>query len=272
MGNFRFGPTLNLPGLKEFFSANPSRFAFDAVTTAQNSVEQDFTADESVIAGYGMFKVDFERWNLMAGLRLEATRADYAANELIFARRCLHRPHHAGDGLDRLRRRAARGSPHVHAALEHHGSCRVDQHARTSRLRRPGAHQHAGRGSGNRWFLRRQPVDRQRRAESVQVDESRFLVRVLHAIGDGRHCAVLQAHRQPDLRSQRHPKERRLQRPHLRTLRAVAPGKRRSRTHRRRRNELPDHVQPAAVAVRWARHECELHLDGFFRHDLRTRI
>jgi outer membrane receptor protein involved in Fe transport len=32
-----------------------------------------------------MFKVDFERWNLMAGLRLESTRADYAANELIFA-------------------------------------------------------------------------------------------------------------------------------------------------------------------------------------------
>ena len=36
----------NLPGLKEFFAANPSRFVFDAVTTAQNSVEQDFTADE----------------------------------------------------------------------------------------------------------------------------------------------------------------------------------------------------------------------------------
>ncbi len=85
MGNFRFGPTLNLSGLQEFFSANPSRFAFDAVTTAQNSVEQDFTADESVLAAYGMFKVDFERWNLMAGLRVESTRADYAANELIFA-------------------------------------------------------------------------------------------------------------------------------------------------------------------------------------------
>jgi hypothetical protein len=81
----RFGPTLNLPGLKDFFAANPSRFAFDDVTTAQNSVEQDFSAEERVIAGYGMVHVDFARGNLMAGVRLEATRADYAATELIFA-------------------------------------------------------------------------------------------------------------------------------------------------------------------------------------------
>jgi TonB-dependent receptor len=84
-GDFRFGPTLNLTGLQDFFEANPSRFVFDAVSTAQNSVEQDFTADESVIATYGMFKIDFNRWNLMAGVRLEATNADYAANELIFS-------------------------------------------------------------------------------------------------------------------------------------------------------------------------------------------
>jgi TonB-dependent receptor len=83
--NFRFGPTLNLTGLQEFFRANPSRFAFDALTTSQNSVEQDFTADESVLAGYGMIGVDFTRWNLMAGVRLEATQAEYAAQELVFA-------------------------------------------------------------------------------------------------------------------------------------------------------------------------------------------
>lgn len=83
-GNFRFGPTLNLPALQEFFAANPSRFVFDPVTTSQNSVEQDFTADERVLAGYGMFGVDFARWDLMAGVRVEATRADYAAHRLIF--------------------------------------------------------------------------------------------------------------------------------------------------------------------------------------------
>jgi TonB-dependent receptor len=85
MGNFRFGPTLNLTGLQEFFRANPSRFVFDALTTAQNSVEQDFTADERVVAGYGMVGVDFTTWNVLAGVRIEATNADYAARELIFA-------------------------------------------------------------------------------------------------------------------------------------------------------------------------------------------
>ena len=84
-GNFRFGPTLNLSGLQDFFRDNPNRFVFDALTTAQNSVEQDFTADERVIAGYGMLGLDFGRWNLMAGVRVEATQADYAAQELIFA-------------------------------------------------------------------------------------------------------------------------------------------------------------------------------------------
>ena len=81
----RFGPTLNLPGLKDFFAANPSRFVFDDVTTAQNSVEQDFTAEERVLAGYGMFQFDFARGNVMAGARLEATNADYAASELVFS-------------------------------------------------------------------------------------------------------------------------------------------------------------------------------------------
>lgn len=84
-GNFRFGPTLNLPGLQEFFRSNPDRFVFDSLTTAQNSIEQDFSADERVAAGYGMAGIDFGRWNLMAGVRVEATRADYTAQELIFA-------------------------------------------------------------------------------------------------------------------------------------------------------------------------------------------
>ena len=45
--------------LKSFFEANPSRSSFDSLVTAQNSVEQDFTADERVVAGYGMFGIDF---------------------------------------------------------------------------------------------------------------------------------------------------------------------------------------------------------------------
>lgn len=82
--NFRFGPTINLPGLHDFFRNDPSRFVFDALTTSQNSVEQDFTADERVVAGYGMFGLELDGWNLMAGVRVEATSADYSAFELLF--------------------------------------------------------------------------------------------------------------------------------------------------------------------------------------------
>jgi TonB-dependent receptor len=84
-GQFRFGPTLNLQALQDFFRQNPSRFTFDALTTSQNSIEQDFTADERVVAGYGMTGIDMGKWNLLAGVRVEVTRADYEARELLFA-------------------------------------------------------------------------------------------------------------------------------------------------------------------------------------------
>ncbi len=82
---YRFGPTLNLPVLQQFFRDNPERFTFDAATTLQNSLEQDFDATEDVYAGYVMTGVDFSRWNVMAGVRVENTRATYSANELLFA-------------------------------------------------------------------------------------------------------------------------------------------------------------------------------------------
>ena len=81
----RFGPTLNLPALKSFFETNPDKFIADTLTTQQNSLEQDFEAGEDVYAGYAMLGVDFSKWNLLAGARLENTRGEYLANELLFA-------------------------------------------------------------------------------------------------------------------------------------------------------------------------------------------
>lgn len=82
---YRFGPTLNLPALQQFFRDNPNRFVRDDSTSLQNSLEQDFDASENVYAGYLMTGVDFTRWNLMAGVRVETTRATYSANELLYA-------------------------------------------------------------------------------------------------------------------------------------------------------------------------------------------
>ena len=81
----RFGPTINLQVMKDFFEQNPGRFVSDPLTSEQNSLQQDFTASEAVYATYGMIGLDFAKWHLMAGVRVEATRADYYANELIYA-------------------------------------------------------------------------------------------------------------------------------------------------------------------------------------------
>jgi TonB-dependent receptor len=84
-----FGPTLNLPALKQFFEANknnPARFTFDVNTTRVDSIAQDFDAEETVAAGYLMGQVDFDQWNVLAGVRIERTSGSYNANELVYAR------------------------------------------------------------------------------------------------------------------------------------------------------------------------------------------
>ena len=83
---YRFGPTLNLPVVQQFFQDNPDRFVFDPRGSLQNSLEQDFDASEHVYAGYLMTGVNFARWNLVAGVRVENTRATYSAHELLYAR------------------------------------------------------------------------------------------------------------------------------------------------------------------------------------------
>jgi hypothetical protein len=49
------------------------RFVSDPLTSEQNSLQQDFTASEAVYATYGMIGLDFAKWHLMAGVRVEAT-------------------------------------------------------------------------------------------------------------------------------------------------------------------------------------------------------
>ena len=166
-GNFRFGPTLNLAGLQEFFDANPSRFAFDALTTQQNSrragLHAPTRASWPATAWCG---IDFTRWNLMAGVRVEATRADYAAQRADLRRRRLHRPHRPGDGVDRLRRRAARRAPQFLSAPN-----LTVRAAWTNTLGRPAYADLApisilDEVQETDGSFRRQPVDRQRRARS----------------------------------------------------------------------------------------------------------
>ena len=84
-GAYRFGATLNLPALQRFFQDNPNRFTFDALTSQQNSLEQDFDAEEKVYAGYLMSGIDIGHVNVLAGVRVESTDATYNANQLNFS-------------------------------------------------------------------------------------------------------------------------------------------------------------------------------------------
>ncbi|MPY90697.1 MAG: TonB-dependent receptor [Luteitalea sp.] len=79
-----FGPTLNLPALQQFFTANRSFLDFDALGSQNDSLTQDFEADETVVAGFLMGQLDFEHWNLLAGIRVERTSGTYHANELLY--------------------------------------------------------------------------------------------------------------------------------------------------------------------------------------------
>ena len=82
-GRYRFGPTIELPAMQQFFRDNPQSFAFDAGSSRSNSLDADFDAVEEVWAGYAMAQVDITtRTSLLGGLRVERTDATYSANEL----------------------------------------------------------------------------------------------------------------------------------------------------------------------------------------------
>ncbi len=80
-GQLRFGATLNYDALADFFDANPSYFSYDAGGSLANSTESDFEVAEDVMAAYAMANVSWGQLSLLGGVRLEATDADYTANE-----------------------------------------------------------------------------------------------------------------------------------------------------------------------------------------------
>jgi TonB-dependent receptor len=83
-GRYRYGPTINLGAMQDYFRANPGRFAFDAASTLNNSISADFDAEEEIASGYGMASLLVTpRLALVGGLRVERTDAAYAGNELI---------------------------------------------------------------------------------------------------------------------------------------------------------------------------------------------
>lgn len=71
-----FGPAADPFARRPFFFANRSDFELDAVASAIDSIAEDYTAEEDVMAAYGLVSVDFDRLSLVAGVRVEETQFD----------------------------------------------------------------------------------------------------------------------------------------------------------------------------------------------------
>ncbi len=84
-GFLRYGPTLDVPAIEAFFAANPTLTEFEPLDSLEDSLASDFEASEDVLAGYAMAELMVaENITMLAGVRVEYTDANYAANELFF--------------------------------------------------------------------------------------------------------------------------------------------------------------------------------------------
>ncbi len=73
-GSYSIGPVTSYSKLKNFFNNNPGDFTLDVSDTHLGSDPANYNLTERVTAGYIMNTLQFGRWRLQAGLRLEATQ------------------------------------------------------------------------------------------------------------------------------------------------------------------------------------------------------
>ena len=78
----RMTPLLNVRALEELMISTPRFFVPDPVSTLTDSNTGDFHIIENIGAAYGMGRVNFGKWSMLTGVRLERTDADFAGNEM----------------------------------------------------------------------------------------------------------------------------------------------------------------------------------------------
>jgi TonB-dependent receptor len=81
-GSYRMTPLLNVPALEELMISTPRFFVPDPASTLTDSNTGDYHVIENIGALYGMGRVNFGKWNVLAGVRMERTDADFAGNEM----------------------------------------------------------------------------------------------------------------------------------------------------------------------------------------------
>ena len=76
LGNF--GPGLHRGNITQFVRSNLSQFELNQNDSSVASQGESYISEETISAVYGMLDLDFDNWNLVAGLRYEST--DFATN------------------------------------------------------------------------------------------------------------------------------------------------------------------------------------------------
>lgn len=66
--------------LREFYEFYPQHFIFDRTATRTQSYGEDYTADETIYAAYGMIRHNIGRLMLLGGVRYEHTDIDYTGS------------------------------------------------------------------------------------------------------------------------------------------------------------------------------------------------
>ena len=74
--NYSIGPVTDYNSLNNFFNQNPQDFTLDVSDTHLGSDPNNYNLTERVTAGYVMNTLQFGRFRLQTGLRLEATQLD----------------------------------------------------------------------------------------------------------------------------------------------------------------------------------------------------
>jgi TonB-dependent receptor len=72
--SYNYGPVTSYRKLTNFFNSNPNDFTLDVSDTHLGSDPANYNLTERVTAGYLMNTLNFGRWRLQTGVRLEATQ------------------------------------------------------------------------------------------------------------------------------------------------------------------------------------------------------
>jgi TonB-dependent receptor len=78
--HYALGPVPGAGEVESFEDRNRGSFVYDSGKSQASTEGADFNGSERVYAVYGMQSVDMGALNVLAGLRIEATRADYTGN------------------------------------------------------------------------------------------------------------------------------------------------------------------------------------------------